>query len=147
MRNFLILFAFLSAVVAFNSCSTDGPEPITLNKDMCDNCRMNISDGRFGGEVQTQKGRYYKFDDLKCMAHYATEEPNGQIKSFYIHDFAQNNVLIDATKAYYVWSKELSSPMRGNTAAFANKVDAEKIAQQYGSTVEDWEAAKKRILE
>ena len=126
MKNILFVIICLAFVTGFNSCSTDGPEPILLNKDMCDNCRMNISDARFGAEVQTQKGRYYKFDDLKCLAHYAVEQPNGPIKSFYIHDFSQNNVLIEATKAYYVWSKEFSSPMRGNTAAFANRADAER---------------------
>ncbi len=147
MRNILFIIVSLALATTFNACSSSGPDPISLNKDMCDNCRMNISDGRFGAEVQTEKGRFYKFDDFKCLTHYAAEQPNGSIKSYYIHDFSKNNVLIDATKAYYVWSKELSSPMRGNTAAFANKADAEKIAQQYGSTVDDWEAAKQRILE
>ena len=140
-----LLSLFLVGIMM--SCSSDQAEPINLNKDMCDYCRMNISDGRFGAEVMTEKGRYYKFDDIKCLVHYAEEKPNGPLKFFFIHDFTKNNKLIDAPTAHFVWSKEFKSPMRGNIAAFADKAEADAVAKEQGSQVENWDAAKKRILE
>ena len=31
---------------------------------------MKISDGKFGAELITSKGRIYKFDDMHCMISY-----------------------------------------------------------------------------
>ncbi|MBX3239404.1 MAG: nitrous oxide reductase accessory protein NosL [Chitinophagaceae bacterium] len=119
------VFGFL---LLLSSCGSKGPEAIRLNVDGCDFCRMKISDGRFGAELITEKGRIYKFDDLNCMVGFCDEQPKGSIKSHYINDYSKDNDLIDATTAWYVYSENLKSPMGGNTAAFASKEEALKAA-------------------
>ena len=73
------------------SCVTKEAEPIKLNSDACEFCKMKISDGKFGAELITSKGRIYKFDDMHCMISYHKENLTTNIQSFYIHDFSQNN--------------------------------------------------------
>ncbi len=49
------------------SCAPQGAEPIKLNTDGCEFCKMKIADGKFGAEIITAKGRIYKFDDMHCI--------------------------------------------------------------------------------
>ena len=133
--------AFLMSTAGFlSSCTSAGPKPIELNKDMCAFCRMSISDGRFGAEIITKKNRIYTFDDLSCMDKFAAGEEN--VRDFYIHDFSSENTLIEATSAYYVQHESVRSPMGGNFAAFKDKAAAEKLAGETGTKVLNWEETK-----
>lgn len=109
-----------------SSCGSTEPESIKLNVDQCSFCKMSISDGRFGAEIITKKGRVYKFDDVACLSNYVHEN-TVDAEKFYVHDYATENTLIPAETAYYINGTQISSPMRGNTAAFAS----EKIATDY----------------
>ena len=128
-----ILILFLSI-----SCTTKEADPIKLNSDGCDFCKMKIADGKFGAELITTKGRIYKFDDMHCMINYHKENLTTNIQSFYIHDFNQNNVLIPAENAFYVKGGEISSPMRGNIIAVKTEEEAKKIALKYNANPISW---------
>lgn len=127
---------------AFVSCSTNKPEPIRLNADNCDFCKMTIVDGRFGAELITNKGRSYKFDDLSCMKGYVKENGMTEAAKYFIHNYMEDNELIDATTATFLQSDSFHSPMGGNAAAFKDKTDAEKLAQTLGANTLDWEKVK-----
>lgn len=133
----------LPLVFSFFACTQSGPIPINLHKDHCDYCKMNISDGRFGAEVITNKGREYKFDDLSCMLEYIKENKNTPFASIYIHDFSKENVLIPAESAHFVHSSSIRSPMNGQTAAFATEVKANDFAKSVGSNVQSWDLISK----
>ena len=120
------------------SCKTKESDPIKLNSDGCDFCKMKIADGKFGAELITTKGRIYKFDDIHCMINYHKENLTTNIQSFYIHDFNQNNVLIPAENAFYVKGGEISSPMRGNIIAVKTEEEAKKIALKYNANPISW---------
>ncbi|MFA7273952.1 MAG: nitrous oxide reductase accessory protein NosL [Crocinitomicaceae bacterium] len=122
----------------FLSCSVSEPEPLKINKDRCDHCEMTISDGRFGGEVITVKGRIYKFDDLFCLLNYIRENKRVKFAGYFINDYAKNNQLIDAQKASFVVSKALKSPMGGNTAAFESAKTADEFAMKAKTSVLKW---------
>lgn len=130
------------ALVAF-SCGKKQAEPIKLNVDACEYCKMSISDGRFGSEIITKKGRVYKFDDLYCLLNYVSDNDENQIADFYVNDYLKDNELINATTAWYVQHEDFNSPMKGNTVAFSSKVDAEKSAKEIGEKVLDWNKIKK----
>lgn len=133
------LAAVAGVMFFFSSCNA-GPEPIRVHKDACAYCRMAISDGRFGAELITRKGRVYKFDDIVCMLAYNKEMDQGSVKQYFIHDYEKDNVLTEATAAWYVHHESLKSPMTGNTAAFASKEQAEAYASGVGAQVDDWPA-------
>ncbi len=130
-----IIFLFVSLVLL--SCSDIEFEPININKDKCDYCKMTISDIRFAGELITKKGRVNKFDDVKCLISFCDENKDIQFKSKLVSDFSTNQ-LIDLESAYIVTSETLRSPMGGNSASFANKEIAEKNAKSYNSIIKDW---------
>lgn len=125
-------------------CQASGPEPIALNKDECDFCKMTIVDGRFGSELVTKKGRAYKFDDVSCLLGYVKETSNKEIGSYHVHDYLGNNSLIDAETAFYVESDSLRSPMGGNIAALKTEGKAKELAKTLGTSVKDWNAISAR---
>ena len=120
------------------SCTTKEADPIKLNSDACEFCKMKISDGKFGAELITNKGRIYKFDDMHCMISYHKENLTTNIQSFYIHDFSQNNILIPAETAFYVKGGEINSPMRGNIIAVKTEEEVKKIASKYKANPTSW---------
>lgn len=132
-----ILKMLITTLAMFQaSCSPSQPEPISLNKDQCDFCKMTISDGHFGAELITKKGRVYKFDDIDCMARYIKSGETSEFENYYVNDFTKENELINAVEATYVSSDELNSPMGGNYAAFRNQARAEEfILKNKGSLI------------
>ena len=121
------------------SCVSNEPNPIKLNVDTCEFCKMTISNGKFGAELLTKKGRYYKFDDLSCMLLYAKENTNTQVQSFFVNDYTKDNTLIPAEQSYYLRGESINSPMRGNFAAFASDKDQDDFQKQLNAKTLTWE--------
>mgnify|MGYP003607980446 FL=1 len=130
--------SYLLILLLSVSCVTNEAEPIKLNSDACEFCKMKISDGKFGAELITNKGRIYKFDDMHCMISYHKENLTTNIQSFYIHDFSQNNILIPAETAFYVKGGEINSPMRGNIIAVKTEEEANKVIEKYKANPTSW---------
>ena len=131
------VFYFLLIMILL-SCGAKEADPIKLSVDGCEFCKMKISDGKFGAELITTKGRVYKFDDMHCMLGYHKENQNMKVKSFYIHDFNQINVLIPAETAFYAKGSSINSPMHGNIIATKTKEEAEKLAKEYQANLLSW---------
>uniref|UniRef100_UPI00404B576F nitrous oxide reductase accessory protein NosL n=1 Tax=Flavobacterium sp. TaxID=239 RepID=UPI00404B576F len=132
----LSYFLLLTLII---SCGKKEAEPIKLNTDGCEFCKMKIADAKFGAEVITVKGRIYKFDDMHCMVNYSKENPNPKIQSFYIHDFNQDNILIPAETAFYIKGGTINSPMRGNVIAVKTDEEAKQLAAKYNANPITWE--------
>ena len=131
--------SYLLILLVSVSCVTKEAEPIKLNSDACEFCKMKISDGKFGAELITSKGRIYKFDDMHCMINYHKENKNVQIHSFYIHDYNQNNVLIPAETAFYIKGGEINSPMHGNIIAVKTNEESQIVAQKLKANPISWQ--------
>lgn len=130
-------------ILLLSSCGNQDAEPIKINRDACDFCKMTISNGHFGAELKTSKGRAYKFDDISCMLGYVKEHSGDIVAKYYVHDYPGTNDLIDAETAYYLTSPELKSPMGGNTAAFKSADAAASVKATYQATETSWNELKK----
>ena len=122
------------------SC-TPQSEKIQLGKDSCAECKMTISDPRFGGEIVTKKGKVYKFDDVHCIAHFMKRRGVGMsdIYQTLFVDFNKPGSFVSVRSAEFVISSQLKSPMNGNAAAFASKSTADsKSAELEGSKTTNW---------
>jgi len=128
------LFASLIMV----SCNTTEPKPIKLNSDNCEFCKMTISNGKFGAEVITQKGRHYKFDDISCMMQYVKENNQVKYSSFFVSDYLKDNTLMPAEHSFYLKGGSISSPMRGNTAAFGDEKQANEYKDKLDAETRTW---------
>lgn len=131
----LIAFAALS-------CTDHKAVPIVLHKDNCDFCKMGISDGKYGAELITTKGRVYKFDDIACMVHYSKEHKNANV--YFIHDYAGENVLIPAETAFFITGGMIKSPMNGGLIGFSNEKEATSAAAKYKAKPISWQAILER---
>ncbi|CAM3644824.1 hypothetical protein FSS13T_01870 [Flavobacterium saliperosum S13] len=129
----------LFTISVLNSCNSNEPKPIKLNSDSCDNCKMTISNGKFGAELITEKGRHYKFDDISCMVKFAKSGTSVPAKAFYVNDYLQDNTLIAADKAFYLKDGTINSPMRGNIAAFSSKPEAEQYQTKLNAAPSSWD--------
>ncbi|MBL7902753.1 MAG: nitrous oxide reductase accessory protein NosL [Bacteroidia bacterium] len=131
----------LSSIVVLSfatSCSSSGPEPIALNKDNCDYCKMTISNVRFATELITSKGRVYKFDDVSCMINYKKENSNMASAKFYISDYLEPNALLKADSLFYVSGEAVGSPMGGDIAAFSNSDSAQAFLVRLSAQPLSW---------
>ncbi|MFV0304025.1 MAG: nitrous oxide reductase accessory protein NosL [Moheibacter sp.] len=137
-----ISILWMSSTLVLTACSGNEPQAIDLNKDACHFCKMAISDGHFGAEVITNKGRVYKFDDLSCMMGYAHSTEESEVFSYYISDYTLDNSLIEAKSAWYIHSTSLKSPMNGNFAAFFTEDLATEYADKNNSKVLTWSEIK-----
>jgi len=123
-----------------SSCSNK-PQSFLYGKDICDNCRMTIVDPKFGGEIVTKKGRAYKFDDPACMIHFLK---SGQLKETNISrllalNFQKRDDFIDVTRAFFLLSPALKTPMGGNAAAFASLAEAGKTKTLVSGDIMNWQ--------
>lgn len=137
------LSSFFLISMIFSSCHHPEPVPIQLNKDVCAYCQMTISDGRFGAELVTVKGRTYPFDDVQCLIEYKKEHKDQEVFASYVNDYSQKNILIKASDAVFITHPEIKSPMGGNFAAFSNAQSAESYIKKWNIQVLNWKDISK----
>ncbi|NHN24137.1 hypothetical protein FIA58_000475 [Flavobacterium jejuense] len=141
-KNKVALVALASFLMLL-SCKEKEVEPIKLNVDQCAFCKMNIADGKFGSEIITTKGRIYKFDDISCLTGYVDENKT-QVKSYFINQYNAENILIPAETAFYLKGGTISSPMRGNIAAFSSQEEATAFMDKLEATEINWKNVIKK---
>lgn len=130
---------FLSIITTlFVSCTANEPKPIILNSDSCDYCKMTIANGKFGAELITQKGKYYKFDDVSCMIHFA-KTSKVPAKFYFVSDYLQENQLVAAEKCHFLKGGTINSPMRGNLAAFSSSTDQLEFKTKLSAEPISWQ--------
>lgn len=134
MKNLFYLFA---VILLLSSCSKS-PEPIQYGRDSCDNCRMLISDPKYGSELITSKGKIYKFDSIECTADFYNNLNVEDINSIWVTDFLRPNEFININEGLFLRSKNLRSPMGLNLSAFSNATELNKIKEQYGGDEIRW---------
>ena len=128
------VFLLLSMVLLAVACSPKA-EPIDYGKEECAFCKMTIVSPQFASEVVTQKSKAFKYDAIECMLQAPQED---KIALHLVCDYLHENTLIDATKATYLISKEIQSPMGAHLAAFASKDEAQKVQAEKGGDLYDW---------
>ena len=135
---YLALF-LVAGTLALTACSKKGPEPISFGSDNCANCGMVASDAKFGGELITRKGKVFKFDSVECLAGFLDKKGTGdEVASLWVIDFAHPTQLIDATRAFYLQSERLHSPMGLNLSAFGKREAAAAMQGRFPGTILSW---------
>ena len=116
MKRYLSIIALL---IFLASCSAD-PRPIAYGQDGCHHCKMTLMDPKFGGELVTEKGKVFVFDDVNCMLQFMdSEDGKTQLyKHILVTDFVNPGVLLDASLAFYLKSEEFKTPMASQIVAF-----------------------------
>ncbi|MFK7783299.1 nitrous oxide reductase accessory protein NosL [Psychroserpens sp.] len=131
-------YSIIALLLFFISCNVS-PKPIDYGSDGCHFCKMTIVDKVHAAEIITQKGKVYKFDATECMINYIEEFDTSEIALYLSNNYMKPEALIDATKATFLISNNIPSPMGAFLSAFENQDDAKKMQAQKGGTLYTWE--------
>ncbi|MAP55083.1 nitrous oxide reductase accessory protein NosL [Altibacter sp.] len=135
---YILLISFLSI-----SC-TIKPQEIHYGEDGCVYCSMTIVDRQHAAQLVTNKGKAYKFDAAECMFHFMKEN-DMEVELYLVTDYAQPEKLIDATKATFIISENIPSPMRANLSALESNEVARKLQQEKGGTLYTWDEIQDQV--
>ena len=131
-------YSALALLLLFFSCNV-GPKAINYGSDGCYFCKMTIVDKVHAAEIVTKKGKVYMFDATECMIHFMEDFDTSEIKLYLSNNYTEPETLIDATKATFLISENIPSPMGAFLSAFKNKADAEKFQAEKGGEIYTWE--------
>lgn len=134
----------LISLLILGGCKIDS-EPINYGSDACHYCSMTIVDKQHAAEYVTDTGKAFKFDAIECMMNGIKDAKGTQIALFLVNGFENPGQLIDGTKATYLISKNITSPMGGNLSAFENREAAESVQSELQGEIFTWEELKKRL--
>lgn len=113
-------FRFLSilcVMMLFTGCEEQEVEKIVYGKDYCDQCRMQISDKRYGGAFLTKTGKTLKFDAVECMAE-RKDTGKDDIKTIYFVDF-ETSELKSRDKVHLYKNESMHGPMGTHIQAWS----------------------------
>ncbi|RMF87896.1 MAG: hypothetical protein D6736_11855 [Nitrospinota bacterium] len=113
--------------------SRDTPPDIRYGEDICDQCRMIISEARFAAGYVTTDGRQRRFDDIGDMLLFHAEHAE-EVAAFWVHDYKREE-WIRAETAFFVVSRALPTPMGHGVVAFRNEQQARDLADKVAGKV------------
>jgi copper chaperone NosL len=148
MTRILIFPFLLFAIISCKNETEIKPVEILYGQDSCERCKMIISEKTYSAEYLLPRGKTKKFDDIGCMIHFHYEEESkgDKILAQYVRDYNTGD-WIDATKAYFVWSKDIITPMGHGLAAFKDEESARRLARKVDGTVfSDLDELNKSVL-
>lgn len=125
----------------FSSSCKAGPQPLVMGKDNCNFCKMTISDNRFGGEIITQKGKIYKFDDAQCVLSFlkSGQLDQTQVREIYFTDFTNGHSLVKSDQAFFLKSEKLKAPMGGDLTTFSSKDSLNAVLRAFNGSEHQWD--------
>ena len=108
--------ALMGSALAVSACANASPL-IHLGVDACAQCRMLITDARFGAVAVSSKGKTVYFDSVDCLLKYQ-EQASTEQRSVWVIDAAAPNHLIPFEQARFVRDDSLRPPM-GTLVSYA----------------------------
>ncbi|MDO4230303.1 MAG: nitrous oxide reductase accessory protein NosL [Capnocytophaga sp.] len=136
------IFIFVSIASLVIACKPK-PQPIDYGHEECHFCQMTIVDKQHAAEIVTNKSKAYKYDAIECMI----QDNQEDAALFLVCDYATPEKLVDATKATFLVSENIPSPMGADLSAFESNEIAKKTHTEKGGKLFTWEEIKKHINE
>ena len=130
-------YSIIALLLLFISCNVS-QKPIDYGNDGCHFCSMTIVDKVHAAEIVTKKGKIYKFDATECMVNFIKEFDTSKIKLYLSNNYTQPEKLIDATKATFLISDNIPSPMGAFLSAFKTEESAKKTQLKKGGELYSW---------
>jgi copper chaperone NosL len=136
-RTFLLGAAALALTACGGGASADEPPKIDFGEDTCARCRMIISEERHAAGLVAGNGDQTIFDDAGEMI--ASVQVDGlNDRRVWVHDY-QSQEWTDGTKAFYVVSADVMTPMGTGVVAFRERAAADEFAASHGTTAMSWD--------
>lgn len=138
-------FILITILLLLVSCKVE-PKKINYGVDHCTHCDMTVVDKAFACEYVTKKGRSYPFDAVECIVQKMNQENNEANLAFIlVSDFQNPGNLIPASSATYLMTPKIKSPMGANLSAFKSLEKAQKVQQELGGDIYNWQQLKEKF--
>ena len=121
------------------------PQEIHYGADGCSFCKMTIVDTQHAAQIVTTKGKSFKYDAIECMLNHMKGWDQAPIKYHLVTDYSQPKHLVDATKAQYLISQAIPSPMGAFLTAFRDEQNREDVRLKEGGEAHAWESILKKF--
>ncbi len=128
-------------IVGSIGCSI-APKPIDYGHVGCHYCSMTIVDKQHAAQLVTKKGKVFNFDAVECMMNHLKDVDESDISLFLVNDFDQPGTLVDGTKATYLISENIPSPMGAFLSAFSEEQAAQHVLDANGGELLSWNELK-----
>jgi len=112
------------------------PPVIRYGRDVCDECRMIISEERFSAASFNSEGEAVRFDGIGCLIRYHVRHPLHAEKTW-VHDY-QSEKWVQADSAFFVSTQTVATPMGSGIVAFASQSEAARFMSDHGGTSVEW---------
>jgi copper chaperone NosL len=145
MKFLNIIFGILTLILI--SCSPE-PRPIEYGKDLCEHCQMVVAENKWGAELVNDKGKLYFFDSIECLIAYLDKKDvkdNLKVFSSWTVNYQNPGELIDCSKAFYLYSPQLHSPMGLNVASFKTEEDRNNYLSFQDAKKLDYQAVVEKV--
>lgn len=137
MKTQLLIVSFIGLLLW--SCSI-APKDINYSHDACHYCSMTVVDNQHASELVTKTGKAFIFDSVECLVHYIQDNQGVNHEGMVlVNTYTKPGALFDATKATYLISENIPSPMGAFLTAFPIESGAEEVQQTQGGTLYNWE--------
>ena len=124
MRGYKVFYLLLLVTLFFTACNkknSNGIEAIHWDRDVCQRCKMVVSERKYAAEiVNPNTGKVYKFDDIGCAVMWLKEEhiPWADKAKIWVTD-AKSGKWLDAKSAKY--TDDSITPMAYGISAFSKE--------------------------
>jgi len=133
-----IIVGLVLLIFAMIACKPE-PKDIAFGEEVCSYCTMTIVDTQHAAQVVTKKGKVYSFDAIECMLRSDQVKEQEKMALFLCSDYSAPGEMIDATKATFLISESVPSPMGANLSAFLSLDMAKNIAAEHPAEFLTWE--------
>lgn len=114
----------------FSACGSSEIKPVDIYpEDMCNQCRMAISDQSFAAEIITKTEEVYKFDDIGCMEKFQAKAGELKVAALFVKEYETKNWLPFARST--IVPTGLKTPMGSGKAAFADSNKAREYLTKF----------------
>lgn len=139
----LKIYPLIILIVTLTSCSVK-PSKIEYGKDACHFCKMNIVEKTHAAQLVTKKGKVFKYDAIECMLNDLKDKDRNAMGLFLVTDYNDPAQLVDATRATFLISEAIQSPMGANLSSFEVKEEALGVVNSHqNGKVYDWAEIQK----
>ncbi len=146
MKQLLLLTVFLLFIFSCKDRPESGPADIYYGEDICERCKMIISEKDFASQYISSEGKAVKFDDIGCMIHYTHTVGPEQVDSLYVTDYISGD-WIKGENAHFVWTDTIKTPMSYGIVSFADIETAQEfISEHKGKYLGAIDAASSSVL-
>ena len=131
--------ALIAVTAQLTSCAPDAPRALVMGTDECAQCRMMITDARFGGEVITRTGKVLTFDAVECLSDYVASSDTTALRGVWVSDFEHPGTWVNAAEAVFIIGVTLSTPMGRSLLALQAGSAPDAAVRRYGGRVTTWQ--------